>query len=116
MLVLLMFGAIAGVIVRANPSLLRDAIAKASLNLVGISRRIRVHLRRGGTTCDAAFWGLLTLYEIGYFPLRNVLNWRGVTGLLRRWREILGVVPALLMPKSALERIIRYKMPAASGR
>jgi len=94
-----------------NPFLMRDAIDKAGLNLVGISRRIRVQLKRGGATCDAAFWGLLTLYELGYLPLRNVLNWRGLSGLVVRWRELIGYVPALLSPSRSLEMIIESKTP-----
>jgi UDP-MurNAc hydroxylase len=100
-------------IVRANPHLLRDAIEKNGLNLIAISRRIRVHLRRGGTTCDAAFWGLLTLYELGYFPLGNLLRRRVVAGLLARWREIAATVPALLLPSRSLEMIIKSKTPRA---
>jgi hypothetical protein len=98
-------------IVQANPHLVRDAIEKSGLNLIAISRRIRVHLRRGGTTCDAAFWGLLTLYELGYFPLGNLLRRRAVFGLLARWREIVATVPALLFPSRSLEMIIKSKTP-----
>jgi hypothetical protein len=96
-------------VVWANAHMVRDAIEKGGLNLVGISRRIRVHLRCGGATCDAAFWGLLTLYELGYLPLRRVLNPRALTTLLARWREILGYLPALASPKHSLERVIRAK-------
>jgi len=62
--------------------MVRDAIEKGGLNLVGISRRIRVHLRRGGATRDAAFWGLLTVYELGYLPLRNVVTLRALANAL----------------------------------
>jgi UDP-MurNAc hydroxylase len=96
-------------VVRANPHMVKDAIDKGGLNLVGISRRISVHLRRGGTTCDAAFWGLLTLYELGYLPVRRVLNPRALGALAVRWREVLGYVPALLVPKSSLQRVIEAK-------
>jgi UDP-MurNAc hydroxylase len=99
-------------VVRANPHMVRDAIDKGGLNLIGISRRIRVHLRRGGATCDAAFWGLLSVFELGYLPLRNLLTWRAVWGLAVRWRELLGYVPALLFPKRSLELIIASKTPS----
>src|SRR6185503_2897020 len=93
-------------VVRANPHLVRDAIEKRGLNLVGVSRRIRVRLRPGGATCDAAFWGLLTVYELGYLPLRNVLTRRGIAVLAARWRELAGYVPAFLLPHRSLELII----------
>ena len=92
-------------------ALWRDAIDKGGLNLVGISRRIRVHLRRGGANCDAAFWGLLTLFELGYLPPRNVLTPRGLLTLAARWREIAGYVPALLAPGRSLELVIAAKTP-----
>ncbi len=103
-------------IVRANLHMLRDAIEKGGLNLVGISRRIRVHLRRGGATCDAAFWGLLTVYELGYLPLRNVVTLRGLATLLARWRELIGYVPIFLSPGRSLERVIASKAPGESER
>jgi len=101
-------------VVRANPHMMRDAIEKGALNMIGISRRIRVHLRRGGATCDAAFWGLLGVFELGYLPLRNLLTWRGLWGLPVRWRELVGYLPALLFPKRSLELIIASKTPKAA--
>jgi UDP-MurNAc hydroxylase len=98
-------------VVRVNPHLLRDAIEKAGLNLVGISKRIRVHLRRGGLTCDAAFWGLLTIYELGYLPIRNVLTVRGLVTLATRWREMAGYIRILLEPSRSLELAIDSTEP-----
>jgi hypothetical protein len=59
----------------------------------------------------SAFWGLLTVYELGYLPLRNVLTLRGLATLLARWRELVGYVPAFLSPGRSLERIIASKTP-----
>jgi hypothetical protein len=98
-------------VVRANLRMVGDAIAKGGLNLIGISRRIRVRIRRGGATRDAAFWGLLTVFELGYLPLRRVLTLRGLTTLASRWRELVGYVPVFLAPSRSLERIIEAKTP-----
>jgi UDP-MurNAc hydroxylase len=98
-------------VIRANPCMMRDAIAKGALNLIGISRRIRVHLQRGGATLDAAFWGLLSIYELGYLPMSNILTRRGLAGLLARWREILSYLPALAFRDRSLALIIESKTP-----
>jgi hypothetical protein len=98
-------------VVQANLRMVRDAIDKGGLNLIGISRRIRVRVLRGGATADAAFWGLLTIFELGYLPLRRVLTFRGVATMAARWRELVGYVPAFLAPGKSLEKIIESKMP-----
>jgi hypothetical protein len=98
-------------IAQINPHLLREAIRMQSLSMVGISKRLKVHLRRGAVTVDAAFWTLLTLYELGYLPLHNVLTVRGVTALAARWREILGYLGALAYPHASLERAIKVQRP-----
>ncbi len=100
-------------VVRANPYMVRDAIEKGGLNLVGISRRIRVHLHRGGATCDAAFWGLLAVYELGYLPVGNLLTLRALATLLARWRELVSYVPVFLFPSRSLDLVIQAKTPRA---
>jgi UDP-MurNAc hydroxylase len=89
-----------------EPRLLHDAVEKRCLNLVGISKRIRVHLRRGGLVCDAAFWGLLSLYELHYLPLRRLLTPRAVGVLASRWRELLGYPGVFVRPSRSLEALL----------
>ncbi len=101
-------------IVRADPHLLRDAIEKEGLNLVGISKRLRVHLCRGGLIGDAAFWGLLTIFELGYLPLSNLLTPRAAAVLFSRWREFIGYIPVFLRPKKSLELVIESALPRPS--
>jgi UDP-MurNAc hydroxylase len=99
-------------VVRANAHLIRNAIARRSLNMVAISRRIRVHLRRDGATCDAAFWALLTVSELGYLPIgRVLLSLRALWSLTLRWRELVAYVPAFLLPNQTLDLIIQAKIP-----
>lgn len=100
-------------IVQVNPHMLRDAIAKNAVSLVNISKRVNVHLLRGGLVYDAAFWGLLSVHDLGYLPLSNTLRWRGITVLLRRWRELLGYIPVFLRPSKSLERVIDMASPDA---
>jgi hypothetical protein len=83
-------------------------------NLIGISKRIRGHLFKGGVTYDAAFWGLMLLYELQYFPIRNMLTPRAVAVMGSRWREVLGYLPALLRPGRSLQQIIDARLPGVS--
>ncbi len=100
-------------VVRANAHLLRDALDKYCLNLVGISKRLRVHLHRGGLVPDAAFWGLLAVYELGYLPVRSLLRPRPIAALWRRWREFAGYAKAVATRKPSLESIIESWDPRA---
>jgi hypothetical protein len=76
------------------------------VNLVGISKRLHVHLARGGLVCDAAFWGLLACYELDYLPLRRVLTPRAVAVLASRWRELVSYARAFVRPSRSLETIL----------
>jgi UDP-MurNAc hydroxylase len=103
-------------VVHVDFHMLRDAIDKSGVSLVGISKRARIHLPGEGLTPDAAFWGLLTFYELGYFPLRNLWNARAIAAIARRWREIVDAAPVLMRPRNALERVIELKQPRISRR
>ena len=82
-----------------------DAMENHIVNFVHISMRLQIDLNDGGAGADFMFWGLLTLYELGYFPLhrlpagrvasvawarrRRRWEWRGVSlpvGVRRRKR------------------------------
>ena len=88
---------------------------RGRVSLVGISKRVRIHVQGDSMSNDAAFWGLLTFYELGYFPMRNLLNARALAALGRRWREIVGTVPIFLGGPKVLERIIELKQPRSSA-
>ena len=101
-------------VVRVDFHMLRDAVEKQGVSLVGISKRVRIHVHGGSISNDAAFWGLLTFYELGYFPLRKLLNGRAIAALARRWREIVGALPIFLGGPNVLERVIDLKQPRSS--
>jgi hypothetical protein len=62
--------------------------------------RIRIELAPGGVQTDFLFWGLLSLRELGYFPLHKMLTRRAIGVLWRRRAEVWGFVRSLLSPRS----------------
>jgi len=93
-------------IVRIGEGILADAIAKNVVAFVHISMRVRIELAPGGVQTDFLFWGLLSLRELGYFPLHRMLTWRAVRVLWRRRAEVWGFVRAILNPKSFDEKVM----------
>ena len=79
-------------IIRVPEGVLADAIDKRVVNLIHISLRLRVHLRRGGLDTDLAFWGLLAMWELGYLPVGRLPSRRLASAVWRRRREIVDVV------------------------
>ena len=77
-------------------AVLDDAMRDAILHVVHGSMRIRTHVVAGGIQSDLGFWGLLMMWELGYFPLRRVW-WRPRMwgAAARRWRELADQVPVL---------------------
>ena len=59
-------------IVTVPPGVLADAMDKKIVNFVHISMRIAVELNDGGAHTDFLFWGVLTVWELGYLPLRQL--------------------------------------------
>lgn len=70
-------------------AVLADAIEKNILNFVHISMRVHVRIAPGGISTDLAFWGLLLVWEMGYFDWSQMLRPRAVRVLWRRRVEIL---------------------------
>jgi UDP-MurNAc hydroxylase len=93
-------------IVHIGEGILADAIAKNVVAFVHISMRLRIELARGGVQTDFLFWGLLSLRELGYFPLHRMLTWRAVRVLWRRRAEVWGFVRAIVNPKSFDEKVM----------
>lgn len=100
---------------------LADAISKGILTFTTGMARMRSHLSRGGVSTDLAFWGLMIVWETGYFPLRRVLTRRFAGALWRRRREALDQLASILGGRgSLLERLgkgfaTRDPEPAAPG-
>lgn len=81
-------------IIEIDRGVLADAIANTIVHYVQISMRFHTRLRPGGAGDDLAFWGLLTIYELGYLPMRKMLRPRMLAAGWRRRSEILQTLRA----------------------
>ncbi len=70
-------------------AVLRDAVEKNILNFVHISMRMHTRIAAGGLSTDLAFWGLLLVWEMGYFDWRQILRPRAARVFWRRRVELL---------------------------
>jgi len=96
----------AAAIVHMREGVLADAIAKNVVAFVHISMRVRIDLAPGGVQTDFLFWGLLSLRELGYFPLRRVATRRAARVLWRRRAQVWGFVRSLLGTKTFDEKVM----------
>jgi hypothetical protein len=97
-------------LVRIREGILADAIEKNVVAFVHISMRIRIELAPGGVQTDFLFWGLLSLRELGYFPLRSMVTVRAASVLWRRRAEVWGFVRSLLSLRSFDQKVMRTLM------
>ncbi len=75
--------------IEVHPAVLADALATSTFTNIDISKRWKVHVRRGGLMKHLLFWVLISLHEASYFRARRLLTWRFVRGWIRRRGEIL---------------------------
>ena len=92
-------------IVTLREAVLADAIEKHIVAFAHISMRLRIDLAPGGVQTDFLFWGLLSLHELGYFPLRRMLTPRAAAVLWRRRAEVWSTALAMLSFQSWDEKI-----------
>jgi UDP-MurNAc hydroxylase len=97
-------------IVRIREAILADAIEKNVVAFVHISMRIRIDLAPGGVQTDFLFWGLLSLAELGYFPLHKMATVRAARVLWRRRAEAWGFVRSLVSLRSFDQKVMRTLM------
>jgi UDP-MurNAc hydroxylase len=102
-------------IVHIREGVLADAIGKNVVAFVHISMRLRIELAHGGVQTDFLFWGLLSLRELGYFPLRNMATLRAARVLWRRRWEGWGLVQALVSFRSFDEKVMGTLMSRATA-
>ena len=102
-------------IVKIREGILADAIDKNVVAFVHISMRIRVELAAGGVQTDFLFWGLLSLRELGYFPLHKMATPRAARVLWRRRAEVWGFVRSLLSWQSFDEKVMGNLMSRRPG-
>ena len=78
-------------------AVLAAAIRDDICHMVHGSMRIRTHVTEGGIQSDLGFWGVLMMWEQGYFPLRrSARRLRLWTACARRWREFLEQAPVVI--------------------
>jgi hypothetical protein len=103
-------------IFRIPEALLADSIAKHILFFVHISLRLSIELGAGGAKDDIPFWGLLSLHEQGYFPLRKALRPRAVRVAWRRRAEVLQTIRGVLGRRTFNDQIFGNLMTTERGR
>jgi UDP-MurNAc hydroxylase len=93
-------------VVRIREAVLADAMEKKVVSFIHISMRIQIDLAPGGVSTDFLFWGLLSVQELGYFPLRNMITGRALRVLWRRRVEIMALLRSLISFKSFDQRLL----------
>ena len=92
-------------IVRIREGVLADAIEKNVVAFTHISMRLRIDLAPGGVQTDFLFWGLLSLHELGYFPLHKMATPRAAGVLWRRRAEVWGFIVSWFNFRSVDEKV-----------
>jgi UDP-MurNAc hydroxylase len=102
-------------VVQVPPGVLADAMEKKIVNFIHISMRLQVVLNEGGVGTDFMFWGLLTIFELGYFPLRRLPFRRVASVAWARRREFMGMAWSQVAGKGTpAERMASSLMPSGS--
>jgi UDP-MurNAc hydroxylase len=92
-------------IVKLREAVLADAIDKNVVAFAHISMRVKIDLAPGGVQTDFLFWGLLSLHELGYFPVTKMATARALNVLWRRRAEVWGVALSMLSLQSWDEKV-----------
>ena len=88
-------------VIHVTEAVLADAIDKKVVNLLHISMRLRIELRRGGVDSDLGFWGALAMWELGYLPVWSLPRRRLASAGWRRRREILETVSQRVLKRGS---------------
>jgi UDP-MurNAc hydroxylase len=99
-----------GSLIKVAEGVLADAIEKRVVNFIHISMRTTIEVKRGGMRTDLLFWGLLTIYELGYFPLRHSLTGRSIRVAVRRHTEFTSIARRVLSFRSLSESLVGTQM------
>ncbi len=75
-------------VITASPAVLSASLRNDVFTNVDISKRWRVHIRRGRAMRHFVLTNLLLLYEAGYLSARQLFSWRFLTGYARRSPEV----------------------------
>jgi UDP-MurNAc hydroxylase len=103
-------------VIHVTEAVLADAIDKKIVNLLHISLRLRIELRKGGVDSDLGFWGVLAMWELGYLPLHRLPPRRLAAVVWRRRREILETVSQRLLRRGSFaERMTSGMITTVDG-
>jgi UDP-MurNAc hydroxylase len=100
----------AGSLVRIPEGVLAQAVDDRLFGMVHISMRIDVTVANGTIGNDFLFWGLHSLWEIGYLPVHGVLNFRTAATAWRRRREAFDVARRLIGRGPLSKRLVSNLM------
>jgi UDP-MurNAc hydroxylase len=75
--------------ITVSPAVLSASLRNTVFTNVDISKRWRVHIKRGSAMRHFVVTNLLLLYEAEYLSPGRLFSWRFVTGYLRRLPEVL---------------------------
>lgn len=78
--------------ITVSPAVLSASLRNTVFTNVDISKRWRVHVKRGSAMRHFVVTNLLLLYEAEYLSPKRLLSWRFLTGYLRRLPEVLDYV------------------------
>ena len=75
--------------VTVHPAVLSGSLRNTIFTNVDISKRWRVHVKRGSAMRHFIVANLLLLYEAEYLSPQRLFSWRFISGYLRRFPEVL---------------------------
>lgn len=75
-------------VVTVSPAVLGGSLRNDVFTNIDISKRWRVHIRRGSAMRHFVVTNLLLLYEAGYLSPKSLFTWRFISGYARRFPEV----------------------------
>lgn len=76
-------------VVTVHPAVLGGSLRNDVFTNVDISKRWRVHIKRGSAMRHFVLTNLLLLYEAGYLSPKSLFSWRFISGYARRFPEVI---------------------------
>jgi UDP-MurNAc hydroxylase len=76
-------------VITVSPAVLSGSLRNDVFTNVDISKRWRVHIRRGSAMRHFVLTNLLLLYEAEYLSPKRLFSWRFLSGYARRFPEVL---------------------------
>ena len=83
-------------LIEITEGMLDDAIDKRIVHFIQGTMRLHTVLRPGGVQEDFTFWGLLTIWELGYLPWPRLFKPRFLGVAWRRRREVTELLVAVV--------------------